>query len=304
MSAISELETAVRSAASDAASAVVWLERRSGRGNGLVVGRDQVVTLTSNLRGREPRVTFADGRSEDATIVGVDADLGVALLNVPTGDVEPLAWADDDATPGLGAAVVAVANPGGQGLRATPGFVASEGRSFRGPRGRLVEGAVEHTAPLPRGSGGGPLLDLEGRLLGLNAIRVQGGLILALPAAAVRAAVDAIASGRSTEPRRLGVAIVPPRIARRMRRAVGLDQRDGLLVRAVEDASPASQAGIVRGDLIVAAGNSTIDGVDALYQALDGVSDGDTLQLSVVRGSEELTVPVQFGSAGDVEEGS
>jgi serine protease Do len=304
MNAISELGTAVRGIASDVADAVVWLERRSGRGCGVVVGRDQVVTLVSNLRSREPRITFSDGRSEQASIAGVDSDLGIAVLNVPTGDVEAFAWVDSDAAPSLGAAIVAVANPGGQGLRATPGFVASDGRSFRGPRGRLVEGAVEHTAPLPRGSGGGPLLDLEGRLLGLNAVRVQGGLILALPAVAVRASVEAISSGRSTEPRRLGVAIVPPRIARRMRRAVGLAERDGLLVRAVEDSSPAEGAGIVRGDLIVAAGDLDVDGVDALYKALDAVSDGDTLELRVVRGSDELTMPVQFGSAGAQREGS
>jgi S1-C subfamily serine protease len=133
---------------------------------------------------------------------------------------------------------------------------------------------------------------------------VQGGLIVALPAAALRDRVDAIASGRSTEPRRLGVAIVPPRIARRMRRAVGLSERDGLLVRAVEAESPAERAGIVRGDLIVAAGGADVDGVDALYSALDGIGDGGTLELLVLRGSEEQTVTVQFAVAAAEQEGS
>jgi serine protease Do len=305
MTAITDLQDAVRRVAEEAGPSVVWLERRAGRGCGVVVDQDRVVTLASNLRGDEPTVSFADGRRETATLTGVDPDLGVAVLAVPTGGIEPLAWTDEASAASLGAAVIAVANPGGQGLRATPGFVASEGRSFRGRRGRLIEGAVEHTAPLPRGSGGGPLLDLEGRLLGINAVRIQGGLILALPAAAVRASADAIASGGSTEPRRLGVAIVPPRIARRMRRAVGLPERDGLLVRVVEEGSPAGRAGITRGDLIVAAGDVTVDGVDALYKALDSIADdGATLELRVVRGSDELTVPVSFGAVGAQAEGS
>jgi serine protease Do len=301
MSAITELETAVGRVATDTAAAVVWLERRSGRGCGIVVGPSRVVTLASNLRSREPVVAFADGRRETATVAGVDPDLGAAVLSLDTGDVAPLQWAAADVAPVLGSAVVAVANPGGQGLRATPGFVASAGRSFRGPRGRLVEGVIEHTAPLPRGSGGGPLLDLEGRLLGVNAVRVQGGLIIALPGALLRERVDAIASGRASEPRRLGVAIVPPRIARRMRRAVGLAERDGLLVRGVESDSPAERAGIVRGDLIVAAGGADVDGVDALYAALDAVSADGTLELRVLRGSEEQVVSVQFAATDDAE---
>jgi serine protease Do len=73
------------------------------------------------------------------------------------------------ATPGIGAPVVALANPGGRGLRATLGFVSSGGRSFRGPRGRRIRGAIEHTAPLPRGSSGGPLVDPDGICSGSTA---------------------------------------------------------------------------------------------------------------------------------------
>src|SRR5581483_11219675 len=97
--------------------------------------------------------------------------------------VEPVRWDENGAEqPQIGRAVLALANPGGRGLRVTPGFVSSASRGFRGPRGRRITGAIEHTAPLPRGSSGGPLVDLEGRLLGINSIRVDGGLILAIPA--------------------------------------------------------------------------------------------------------------------------
>ena len=185
---------------------------------------------------------------------------------------------------------MALANPGGRGLRATLGFVSSEARSFRGPRGRRVRGAIEHTAPLPRGSSGGPLVDSAGNLLGINSLRLDGGLILAAPAnAAARERIVLLARGEAPAPHRLGVAIAPPRAARRMRRAVGLPEREGLLVRAVEEDGPADAAGIERGDLIVAAGGREID-VEALYGALDDLpASGGELELGVVRGTEERT---------------
>src|SRR2546429_504351 len=83
---------------------------------------------------------------------------------------------------------------------------------------------------LRRGSSGGPLLDGDGRLLGINTIRVDGNLILALPAAALRERVESLARGETKSSPRLGVAVAPPRVARKMRRAVGLPEREGLLV--------------------------------------------------------------------------
>jgi serine protease Do len=197
---------------------------------------------------------------------------------------------------GIGAPVLALANPGGRGLRVTLGFVSSGGRSFRGPRGRRIRGAIEHTAPLPRGSSGGPLVDAEGSLLGINSLRLDGGLILAVPAdASVKERVLLLARGEAAAPHRLGVAIAPPRVARRLRSAVGLPERDGLLVRAVEEGGPADRAGVEKGDLIVAAGGSPTENVEALYTALDSVpAAGGDLELTVVRGTDERAVTATF----------
>jgi serine protease Do len=239
-------------------------------------------------------VVFADGREESGRAIGVDPDLGVALLESATGDSPEATWSEELAPPAIGAAVFALANPGGRGLRVTPGFVASGPRSLRGPRGRLLEGLIEHTAPLPRGSGGGPLLDGEGRLLGLNAVRVDEGLILALPSASIRPRLDALAAGREGARRRLGVAVVPSRAARRLRRAVGLDERDGVLVRGVLPDSAAGRAGLERGDLIVAVGDVATDSVDALFGALDAVSLERPFTVSLVRGVQEREVEVSL----------
>jgi serine protease Do len=298
MEVLTSLQEAIAGTAERVGPSVVGLGRGWGVGSGVVIGAGQVLTNAHNVRHEQVTVVFADGRRETGEWTGADPDLDLAVLSVDTGDAAPVTWDPGDA-PGVGTPVLALANPGGRGLRTTLGFVAAEGRSFRGPRGRRVAGAIEHTAPLPRGSSGGPLVDVEGGLLGLNALRLEGGLIVAVPAtAAVKQRVEALARGEAPASPRLGVAIAPPRAARRMRRAVGLPERPGLLVRAVEDDSPAAAAGIEAGDLLAAADGTELGGVDALYEVLDSVSDGGSLELTVVRGTEERTVTVEFEASG------
>src|SRR6185295_7186642 len=197
--------------------------------------------------------------------------------------------------------VLALANPGGRGLRVTPGFVSSAAGRFRGPRGRRIAGAIEHTAPLPRGSSGGPLVDAEGRLLGLNAVRREGGLILAVPAdERLARRADALWKGEPAGRPSLGVAVVTPRVARRLRRAVGLPERDGVLVRGVKDGSAADRAGLQDGDLLVAVDKRPLEGVDALYDALEAAGTDGELELTVVRGEDERAVTVRFGETAEV----
>ncbi len=296
MTVVADLKELITGAAERVGPSVVGLGRGWGLGSGVVIADGQVLTNAHNLRRGEPTVSFAGGRRATGEVAGSDPDLDLAVVAVDTGEAPAIDWEPEAAAVSLGDPVVALADPGGRGLRVTHGFVSSEGRSFRGPRGRRVEGAIEHTAPLPRGSSGGPLVDAEGRLLGLNSVRLDGGLILAVPAtAAVRERAALLARGEAPAPHRLGVAVAPPRVARRMRRAVGLPERAGLLVRGVEDGSPAERAGIERGDLIIRAGDRDLEGLDALYGALDSVpAGGGTLELTIVRGSDERTVTVNF----------
>ncbi|MGI8800569.1 MAG: S1C family serine protease [Solirubrobacteraceae bacterium] len=294
---LEEIGSAIGEAAGIWGPAVVGIGRR---GSGVVVGPGEVLTLASNIGDPSAEVAVAlsgapGGRARAGTVAGVDGTLDLALIHVATGEIAPLEWAAGPAD--LGQAVIALANPGGQGLRATLGFVAATGRSYRGPRGRLVGGALEHTAPLPRGAGGGPLLDVRGRLLGLNAVRVHGGLILTLPGAAVAERAAVLRRPEPTDTPQLGVAIVSPQVARRLRRAVGLPDRDGLLVHGVAAGSPADQAQIREGDLIVAAGQAPVDRLDALYAALDRVSPTGTVDLRIVRGVDEHDVAVSFGGS-------
>src|SRR3954451_19437238 len=291
MSVVEELKNVVAGAADTVGPSVVGLGRGWGRGAGVVTAAGVVITNAHVLRGEEVAVTFADGRTELGRVAGADADLDLAAIAVDTGDAPAVAW--DPERPGavgIGEPVIALANPGGRGLRATFGQVSATGRSFRGPGGRRIGGSLEHTAPLPRGSSGGPLVDGEHRLLGLNSIRLEGGLILALPAdAAMKRRAEALASGAAPARPRLGIAIAPPRAARRMRAAVGLPERDGLLVRGVEEDGPAAKAGVERGDLLVGVNGSALTSADELFDVLE---TDTSLTLTVLRGTDEREVTV------------
>jgi S1-C subfamily serine protease len=297
MTVLEELESAIQTAAERTGPKVIGLGQGWGRGSGFVVGQGRILTNAHNLRGEDVTVTFHDGRRETGKVLASDQDLDLAVIEADTADIDPIEWAEDasDAPVSLGRSVLALANPGGRGLRVTPGFVSSPARSFRGPRGRRISGAIEHTAPLPRGSSGGPLIDASGRLLGINAVRADGGLILAVPAdRSTRERVEQLGRGESPKRVRLGVAIAPPRVARRLRRAVGLPERDGILVRAVERGSPADRAGLERGDLIVALAGKDLDRIEALYEALDAAQAGGQLELTIVRGADERAVSVSL----------
>jgi serine protease Do len=293
---LQELQAAVTTAAERVGPAVVGLGRGWGRGSGVIVAPGRVLTNAHVLRGEEVAVTFGDGERAHGRVAGADPDIDVAVIAVETGERPAIAWeAEAVGDLGPGTPVFALANPGGRGLRTTFGLVSATERSFRGPRGRRIGGSIEHTAPLPRGSSGGPLVDAEGRLLGLNTVRLDGGLILALPAdATLRRRADALAAGETPRRPRLGVALAPPRAARRLRGAVGLPERDGLLVRHVESGSPADRAGIQRGDLLVAAGGKPIDDLDGLFDALAATEDAAGLEIGTVRGTEERAVTVDF----------
>jgi serine protease Do len=262
-------------------------------GSGVVIGDGTVLTNAHNVRGDGTVVVFADGRQADATLQGVDVDGDLAVLAVDTAGTPALPWAGTSSS--IGTPVFAAAAADG-GTRVTFGFVSSVARAFRGPRGRRISGSVEHTAPLAPGSSGSALLDANGALVGINTNRLGGGFYLALPAdEALRNRVAALGRGESAERPRLGIGIAPNWVANRMRRAVGLPDRDGVLVREVEDGSPAAAAGLAEGDLLVEAAGRPIREPDDVYDALGTVTSDAKLTLRIVRGMDERSVEVSFG---------
>lgn len=294
MAILDELSTAIRTVHDQAGSSVVGIGQRI-RGSGVVIADGRVLTNAHNLRGDEVTVTFRDGRTTRGSVRGVDADGDLAVIEVDTAGATALAWSESEAA--IGDVVFGLASTGAGAARVTAGTVSAIEQTFRGPGGSRIGGSLEHTAPLASGSSGGPLVDAGGALLAINTNRIGEGFYLARPAdAALRERIDSLARGESVSRPRLGIAVAPSMVARRLRRSVGLTDREGLLVRGVEDGSPADRAGIREGDLLVEAAGKPVTDPDSLYQLLG--EHGLPIELKIVRGDEERSVSV--GGTTDV----
>jgi serine protease Do len=294
MPAIDEPRTVARRIVDATGPGVVRIGRHGGRGCGFVVADGVVVTNAHNLRDRTTEVTFADGRAVQARAVGVDLDGDLAVLEVDTADAAPLTWSDADADVALGDVVHAVARTG-DGVRITSGAVSGTDRTFRGPRGRRIGHGVEHTALLARGTSGSPIVDDQGAVLGISTLRLGDGFTIALPADDdLRQRVDRLRAGEAPSRRLLGIALAPAHVTQRLRRAVGLPDRDGVLVRVVEPDSPADRAGIQSGDLLTRIGDTDVTSVDDVATAMESAADAPAVPLHLLRGTDELDLEVTF----------
>jgi serine protease Do len=289
---LQELGNTIASIAERVGPAVVGIGTRHHVGSGVLIDADLVLTNAHNVW-QTATVVLGDGSKVEAERVGVDGVGDLALLRLDAAHGAAIDWEPETVAAHIGSPVVALANPGGRGLRATLGFVAATGRSFRGPHGHRIHGGFEHTAPASPGSSGGPVVDAEGRLVGINTRRLERGFYIAQTASAELAGrVDALRSGDVPQPKRLGVGLAPAEVARRLRRSAGLDEIDGLLVRYVEEGSPAARAGVLEGDVLVAAGGEPVADADRLHRILGQA--GEALELRLVRVNDELTVTVTF----------
>lgn len=284
-----EIEAAVEQAARAVAPAVVGVGTRGPVGTGLVVGDGQVLTCAHNLRSPGRSLHFPDGRSATADQVHFDPELDLALVLTDTARLAAPPWAA--AAPRLGSPVLALVNPGGRGARVTLGTVAAVDLPPREGQEPPGSGPFLHSAPCPPGSSGAPVLDLEGRVVGLNFQR-DGVLYGALPATAeLKERLSALARGEGEDRGSwLGVSLYPAPIARRLRQAVGLEDRPGALVREALEDGPAARSGLTQGDLLVAVGEAAVADPQGLHRVLSRTVPGTAVELRVVRQGAEVTL--------------
>jgi len=295
MAVLDELSSAAAQVVTKVGPSVVRIGRGGGRGCGVVLGDGIVATNALNLRGDETLVTFSEGRQAIGSVAATDVDGDLAVLRVDTGGAPAVGWADSGSA--VGDVVFVVTRSAGGGERVSFGMVSGTERAFRGPRGRRIKGSLEHTAPLPRGSSGSPVVTTTGAVVGINTNRLGDGFYLALPAdSELQSRLGSLSSGQSRTRPRLGVGLAPAHVARSLRRSVGLEERDGLLVRVVEEGSPAANAGMREGDLIVGVNGTAVTNPDDLYDAME--TGAEQLRLTVVRGSDEVEITVQLNAGG------
>jgi serine protease Do len=153
---------------------------------------------------------------------------------------------------------------------------------------------VEHDAWLPRGASGGPVVGADATVIAIDTHRRRDGFYVArVVTPELRHLLDELAEGRMPDRPSLGIAVTPPDVARRLRSAVGLDDRDGVLVREVDPDGAGARAGLRPGDLIVVVDDAPLTSTDDLQAVLAG-GGVERLRLGVVRGAEELELVAEW----------
>ena len=264
-----------------------------GAGSGVAIAPDGYVLTNSHVvRGaRGVEVGLTDGRRLPARIVGEDPSTDLAVVRAHASGL-PFATLASQA-PRPGQLAVAIGNPLGFESTVSAGVVSAVGRALRGRDGRLVENVIQHTAPLNPGSSGGPLVDVRGRVLGVNTaiIAMAQGIGFAIPAATASWVVPRLLAEGRVRRGWLGLAgrtrPVPRALARRLDLAASAVE-----VLQVVPGGPAEQAGVRVGDWIVRFAERPVASIDDLHRELTEWSTGRAAPLGVVRGESPLTVEI------------
>ena len=266
-----------------------------GHGSGVFITPDGYALTNDHVVGRasELRVMLPDGRELHARLVGRDPATDLALLRAD-GSALPFVRLETARPIHPGQLAVAIGNPLGFDSSVTAGVVSATGRSLRGQNGRLIESVIQHTAPLNPGNSGGPLLDSQGSMVGVNTaiIAYAQGLGFAVPATTADWVVSQLLSHGRVVRARLGLAGRTRPIDRRLARILGLVQGSVVEVLSVSPQSPAARAGLRVGDWILALDGKPTASIDALLHLLGPDQVGREASLSLVRGRERLTIGV------------
>jgi serine protease Do len=266
-------------------------------GSGFVISADGLV-LTNNhvVDGVDRvRVVFSDGAESDAEVVGQDPKTDLALLRVERTDLHPLPLGDSD-TILPGDWVVAIGSPFGLDHTVTVGIVSGKGRDIgHGP----YDDYIQTDAAMNPGNSGGPLLDMRGQVVGINAaINPEANTIgFAVPINLAKEIVPQLRDHGRVTRGWLGVAVQPltPEIAR----ALGLESTQGALVSQVRPGSPAQAADVRRGDVIVAYRGEKIGELRSLPGAVSATRVGEEVELELIRDGERRTVVARVGELAE-----
>ena len=286
--------SAVSGAVASAHPAVVHIEVRGnkapgGTGSGFFISPDGYLLTNSHVvhGASEMRVFLADGRRLTADLIGDDPDSDLAVLRVSADDLAHLSLADSNAVR-LGQIAIAIGSPMGFQQTVTAGIVSGLGRSLRGASGRLIDNVIQTDAALNPGNSGGPLVNTRAEVIGVNTaiIRPAQGICFAIASNTVRwVAAWLIKEGRIRRSF-IGVAGQTVPLLRKLIHHHRLTQETGVLVAGFEPDSPASRAGLLEGDVLLALDGAPTPAVDSLHKLLTGDRIGERAIVTFLRGVE------------------
>jgi S1-C subfamily serine protease len=265
------------------ATGIIW------SAGGLILTAHHVIRQDQNIQ-----VGLPDGRVLAAELLGRDATRDLALLQVEATDLKPAELTvGDEATPlKPGHLVLALGRPG-RTVQSTLGIVSALGNSWRTPAGGLIDHYLQTDVVMYPGFSGGPLIDVAGRVLGMNSSALMRGVSLSVPVPTLRQVIEDLHAHGRVRRGYLGVSIQPVELPAALGRE--LDQATGLMVMAVHPGGPAEDAGVMLGDILVRFDELPIRRLDDLTAALSGDRVGSTVLLRILRGGALAEKQVVLG---------
>ena len=270
---------AVRARRHVAAGGVLWAP-------GVVVTADHVVENDEDIK-----IVLPSGEEVRATLAGRDGGTDLAVLRIDNTTATPAQIADSTALR-VGQLALAVARPGGEGLAASIGIISAIGGSWRTWRGGTIDALIRTDLTLYPGFSGGPLVDVQGRVAGINTSGLSRGHSLIIPTQTIKRVAEALLARGRVSRGYLGVGLQPVQLPADLAQKLGLQQPSGVILVTVDAGGPAATAGLMLGDIIVALeGKATAD-TDDVQAHLGTDSVGKALSASLIRGGELKTLPI------------
>ncbi|MGH2782519.1 MAG: S1C family serine protease, partial [Thermoleophilaceae bacterium] len=302
------------------ASSVFGQQEGTATGSGFVVDEDGTILTNAHVVDGAEEVTVSfeeDGEPIDAEVRGVDLDSDLAVLKIDPGEVEDLTALPlgDSSQLEVGDPVVAIGNPFGLQRTVTTGIVSALQRRIDAPSGFSIANVIQTDASINPGNSGGPLLDAQGRVIGINSQIATGGgqgsvgIGFAVPVNTAKQLLPSLRRGEDIERAYLGVRMLD--VSEAVADEVDLPVDEGVLVESVEDGSPAQDAGVrgtesdpaggiaSPGDVIVSVDGEEVTSADQVVSAVAGKQPGDSISLEVRRGDDTRTLRVELGERPD-----
>ncbi|MGB8491479.1 MAG: trypsin-like peptidase domain-containing protein [Bacteroidales bacterium] len=264
-------------------------------GSGFVISTDGYIVTNSHVVEESPSiaVTFADGVELDASLTGADVSTDIAVIKVYEGDLKPLQFTNS-AQIEPGQIAIAIGNPLGLQHTVTTGVVSATGRTLRATNGRLIDDIIQTDAAMNPGNSGGPLLNSEGKVIGVNTavISAAQGLCFAVSSNLTTYIVGQLILNGRVKRAQIGVFAHPVNLTPRMIGANQLKTKTGVFIYEISKIPGICNTEIRQGDIIVEFDGNPVATVDNLHKLLDESAIGRKTNLGVLRGGRRENISV------------
>ena len=267
-------------------------QESQAEGSGFVIDSDGHIATNQHVvdGATSIKVTFADGKTASAKVVGTDRSTDVAVIKVdaPKSELHPLTFADSNDVQ-VGDGVVAIGSPFGLEGTVTTGIVSALDRTIQAPNNFTISSAIQTDAAINHGNSGGPLLDSAGHVIGINS-QIESdsggndGIGFAVPSSMVQRVAQQLASGGKVAHAYLGVQLTDA------------GSGAGATVAQTVSGGPGADAGLRTGDVVTAIDGKAVDSSDALVAAVDSHKPGDSVSLTYTRDGKSHTVQLKLAS--------